>query len=199
MNDRPFSRACENNKIPILQVLRQSLASGTTVLEIGSGTGQHARYFAEHLPGVRWQPSDLKANLAGIDSWRADYSGKNMLPARELDVTSEDWGIQIREAVFTANSLHIMSWPTVELFFRRLGAKAPSANQLLVYGPFNYGGKYTCESNERFDKWLGLQSQESAIRDFEEVDALARDIGYSLVMDHKMPANNRLLRWRKLG
>ena len=195
--ERPFSQACENNKDPILDVLRQCLEPGSRVLEIGSGTGQHARYFAEQLPQVQWQPTDLAENLAGIESWRSDYGSDNLLPARPLDVRAAAWHEDIAEAVFTANSLHIMAWPAVESLFAYLGAHAPAESLLLVYGPFNYGFSYTSESNARFDQWLGLQHPESAIRDFEEVDALAGDAGYSLQSDYSMPANNRLLHWRK--
>jgi SAM-dependent methyltransferase len=195
--ERPFSQACENNKSPILEVLRQCLAPGSLVLELGSGTGQHARFFAEEMPDIRWQPTDVAENLAGIESWRVDYAGDNLLSPRELDVRSAAWGLEIPGALFTANSLHIMAWTAVETLFRYLAEHAPPGNQLLVYGPFNYGGEYTSASNARFDQWLGLQHPERAIRDFEDVDALARGAAYSLAGDNPMPANNRLLHWLK--
>jgi cyclopropane fatty-acyl-phospholipid synthase-like methyltransferase len=194
---KPFSQACENNKDPILAILRQCLVPGSQVLELGSGTGQHARYFAEQLPEVRWQPTDVAPNLAGIESWCADYAGDNLLAPRELDVRSASWSLEISDTLFTANILHIMAWSAVEALFRYLAQHAPAGNQFLVYGPFNYGGKYTSDSNASFDKWLGIQNPESAIRDFEDVDALARAAGYALVADHAMPANNRLLHWRR--
>ena len=196
-SQRPFSQACENNKGPILEILRQCLGPGNHVLELGSGTGQHARYFAEQLPGISWQPTDLAENLVGVKSWCSDYTGENLLPPQELDVRNAHWGQAVVDAVFTANSLHIMNWQSVQSLFRYLGEHAPTVSQLLVYGPFNYDGSYTSESNARFDQWLGLQNPESAIRDFEEVDALAVAAGYTLAADHPMPANNRLLRWCK--
>ena len=193
---RPFSQACENNRNPILAVLRQCLPPDCEVLEIGSGTGQHARYFTDKMPGLRWQATDLAGNLPGIEAWRAG-GGEGFLPSRELDVRWGDWGIAIPAAVFSANSLHIMAWPSVQALFAYLGAHAPAGNRLLVYGPFNYDQRYTSESNARFDQWLGLQDPESAIRDFEDVDTEARAAGYQLAADHAMPANNRLLHWEK--
>ncbi len=199
MSARPVSQACLNNQEPILKLLREELAEVQEVLELGSGTGQHARFFAEQLPWVRWQSSDLQLNHAGIEAWREGYQGDNLPPVVELDVRSTDWGLPVPEAVFTANSLHIMAWDAVEALFAYLGHHAPTRNRLCVYGPFNYGGDYTSDSNARFDLWLAQQDPQSAIRDFEAVDALARDAGYRLRADHGMPANNRLLVWHKLS
>ena len=197
MEPRPFSQACENNKHAVLDVLRVELAEVAGVLEIGSGTGQHARFFAEQLPGLCWQASDLAANLAGIESWREGFAGDNLPAPLELDVRAGDWSVPVPAAVFTANSLHIMAWAGVQALFVGLARHAPAASRLLVYGPFNYGGKYTSESNARFDTWLASQHPDSAIRDFEAVDALAVAAGYELHADHTMPANNRLLVWRR--
>ncbi len=194
---RPFSQACENNKRAILDVLHRHLDGVELLLELGSGTGQHARFFAEQLPSLCWQASDLADNLPGIEAWREDYPGDNLPAPHLLDVTWPDWGIAIPGAVFTANSLHIMPWSSVETLFAYLGEHAPAGNRLLVYGPFNYGGQYTSESNARFDEWLGLQHPGGGIRDFEAVDALAGAAGYRLLDDTAMPANNRLLAWQK--
>ncbi len=194
---RPFSQACENNKQPILSVLKRHLSDVDVVLELGSGTGQHARFFAEQLPTLRWQPSDLADNLPAIEAWREDYTGDNLPAPHRLDVTWRDWGIAIPAAVFTANSLHIMPWHSVEALFSYLGEHAPAAGRLLVYGPFNYGGRYTSESNARFDEWLSLQHPGGGIRDFEAVDERAVAAGYRLLEDAEMPANNRLLVWQK--
>ena len=194
---RPFSQACENNKDPILAVLRRELAAADAVLEIGSGTGQHARYFAEAMPSLTWQPSDLAENLPGIEAWREGYAGGNLPPPLELDCRAGRWPLPLPKAVFTANSLHIMAWPAVEALFRYLGTHAPLDSRLLIYGPFNYGGDYTSESNARFDQWLSAQDPVSTIRDFEAVDAIADKAGYALRADHPMPANNRLIVWDK--
>ena len=195
--DKPFSQACENNKGPILEVLRETFADVHAVLEIGSGTGQHACYFARHLPWLRWQPSDQSHYLSGIARWAEDYPGDNLSPVRELDVRTRPWPVSVPDAVFTANSLHIMAWSAVESLFSALGRQAPATSHLCIYGPFNYGGHYTSASNAQFDQWLLAQHPDSAIRDFEAVDALAAGAGYTLQADWEMPSNNRLLHWRR--
>ena len=197
VSERPFSQACDNNKDVILEALAEELQGVDTVLELGSGTGQHASYFAQALAPLTWQPTDLPENHAGIEAWRETCEGGNLLPVRTLDVRSKDWNLEIPDAIFTANTLHIMAWEAVEDLFAYLGQHAPTRNRLCVYGPFNYRGKYTSESNARFDKWLAQQSPVSAIRDFERVDGVARRAGYRLQSDHGMPANNRLLVWHK--
>ena len=199
MSEKPFSQACENNKDPILRVLREELADVQSVLELGSGTGQHACYFAAGLPGIIWQPTDLVGNHSAINAWSAEYRGDNLLPVLELDVRWPQWGVRVPQAVFSANSLHIMAWSAVAALFEHLGQHAPAANRLCIYGPFNYQGAYTSDSNARFDQWLAQQDPASAIRDFEAVDARARAAGYRLHADHAMPANNRLLVWHKLS
>lgn len=194
---KPFSQACENNKEVILDALRDALADVEEVLEIGSGTGQHASYFAPALPHLRWQPSDRAENLPGITSWIEASDADNILPVLELDVDMECWPVAVPGAVFSANTLHIMSWQMVQRLFSYLGEQAGNPSCLIVYGPFNYKGEYTSDSNARFDLWLKQQSPVSAIRDFEAVDKLARAAGYRLSRDLAMPANNRILVWRK--
>jgi hypothetical protein len=196
---RPFSQACENNKGPILAVLRKALAGVDCVLEIGSGTGQHARYFAEQLPWLRWQPSDLAENIPGIESWREGYPADNLPPPVPLDVTDPRWAIAVPAAVFTANTLHIMPWSSVCRLFDTLGREAPEDCILCIYGPFNYGGSYTSESNARFDQWLHATHPGGCIRDFEAVDELASAAGFRLQQDHAMPANNRFMVFQKIG
>ncbi len=196
MPQLPFSQACENNKGPILVQLQRLLAQREQVLEIGSGTGQHATWFAAHLPHLRWQPTDIQENLGVLRPRCNEYEGENLLPPLALDVRDRPWPTPVlADAVFTANSLHIMPWDAVEELFAELAAVAAPEALLLVYGPFNYGGRYTSESNARFDQWLAEQSAHSAIRDFERVDALARAAGFQLREDNAMPANNRLLVW----
>jgi hypothetical protein len=197
LDTRPFSQSCENNKNPILAVLREELRGVDAVLELGSGTGQHARYFVEQIPGLCWQTTDVAENLPGIESWRQGYRGEGLPPPLPLDVRDDNWGVDIPAAIFTANSLHIMAWTAVEALFRYLGEHAPIGNRLCIYGPFNYRGEYTSDSNARFDEWLAQRNPASAIRDFEAVDALAGSAGYQLHADHAMPANNRLLVWHR--
>ena len=193
---RPYSQACENNKKPILACLRELLAPGQRVLEIGSGSGQHGRYFAQQLPQVIWQCSDVATNLAGIETWREGYSGENLPAAVELDVRAAQWNVVAPDLIFTANSLHIMAWSAVQALFYQLEKFTPHSQRLCIYGPFNYAGLYTSDSNAQFDQWLAQRNPDSAIRDFEAVDELAVAAGYALERDYEMPANNRLLVWR---
>ncbi len=190
---KPFSQACENNKQPILDKLRDCFANQANVIEIGSGTGQHAVHFAQHLPHVVWQTSDLAENHAGINAWIGDTNLSNLRAPMVLDANDSRWDIHPCDAVFTANTLHIMSWQEVEKLFKHLDKILTENGCLVVYGPFNYEGKFTSESNERFNQWLGEQAPHRAIRDFEAVCALASSIGLTLQNDFGMPANNRLL------
>jgi Protein of unknown function (DUF938) len=180
---KPFSEASERNRQPILAVLRRVFAKSKVVLEIGSGTGQHAAYFAPELPQLRWQASDRAENLAGIRQWVADPI--------ELDVDQPFPKVDA-DAVFTANTCHIMSWPQVERLFAGVG-KMPAVTTFCLYGPFNYGGKHTSESNARFDAMLRGRDPLSGIRDIEAITALAQKNGFRLAEDNAMPANNRLL------
>lgn len=214
----PHSPACERNREPILQVLRTHLHQARRVLEIGSGTGQHAACFAQGLPHLQWQPTDQPPHLEGIAQWvRASALPNLRLPAplwaqaghgtrglvsSDLDTLHAllDDGSDVRgfDAVFTANTLHIMGWPEVEALFAGLPSLLREGSATLIaYGPFNYGGEYTSDSNREFDGWLKARDPASGIRDFEAVDALARDIGMTLVDDIAMPANNRTLVWRR--
>lgn len=196
---KPYSQACENNKQPIADVLERVFSSAQNILEIASGTGQHAVYFAQRLPRITWQASDLVVNHAGINAWLESAEQRdNIRPPLELDVTQDCWPKAQYDAIFTANSLHIMPWSAVEAFFARLKNYLPKGALLAVYGPFNYAGCYTSASNEQFDRWLYAQSPLSAIRDFEVVDQLAKQSGFELLEDNEMPANNRLLVWKKL-
>ena len=197
MDALPFSQACENNKAFILEVLLEVFADRREVLEIASGTGQHACHFAANMPWLRWQPTEMPENLHYLLPRCRAYKGANLLPPMALDVRAEPWPLAIPDALFSANSLHIMAFSAVRQLFAALATGAGPDVVLAVYGPFNYGGKYTSPSNARFDQWLAQQHPDSAIRDFEAVDTLAATAGFSLQADHGMPANNRLLVWRK--
>jgi cyclopropane fatty-acyl-phospholipid synthase-like methyltransferase len=194
---KPFSEACEHNKKPILRVLQQYFANGESVLEIGSGTGQHAVYFAKELFPIRWITSDLVQNHPGIRAWLDEANLPNILGPLTLDADQPEWPITEVDAVFSANTMHIMHWQTVKNTFAGVGRVLRSGGEFCLYGPFNYQGAYTSESNARFDQSLRQRDPESAIRHFEELDALARQVDLDLVGDHAMPANNRLLVWRK--
>lgn len=195
--DKPYAPACERNREPILAVLRECFADRRDVLEVGSGTGQHAVHFAAAMPWLSWQCSDRAEHLAGIRLW-LDEAGLPNTPAPiELDVSGA-WARRRFDAVFSANTLHVMGWPEVQRFFEGVDAVLATDGVLAAYGPFNYGGEYTSDSNREFDAWLKARDTRSGIRDFEAVDALAREIGLTLMDDVAMPANNRTLVWRRL-
>lgn len=196
MQPLPHSDACERNKQPILDVLKTEFAGCRHVLEIGSGTGQHAVHFALAMPQVVWQPTELPDAMPGLRR-RIFYEGpKNLRAPVVIDVTVTPWDLRRVDGVFTANTLHIMHWPQVEALFAALPAATQPGTVLAIYGPFRYGDKYTSESNVAFDELLHARDPESGIREFEAVDALARTAGFTFVADHKMPANNQTLVWR---
>lgn len=194
--DKPHSPACDRNREPILQVLKDFLGDRRRLLEIGSGTGQHAAYFAAAFPQLTWQCSDLAENLPGISAWLGEAGHPNTPKPLCLDVTA-DWPREAFDVIFTANSLHIMAWRSVERLFARLPEALEEAGLLIVYGPFNYRGQFTSASNEQFDQWLKARDALQGIRDFEAVDALARQATLTLLADRAMPANNRMLIWRR--
>ena len=197
MIDKPFAPACERNRDPILAVLRTAFAGRRDVLEIGSGTGQHAVHFAAAMPWLTWQCSDVAENLPGIRSWLDDAALANTPSPIVLDVQNGPWPAQRFDAAFSANTLHIVGWPAVQDLFRGLRAVLAADATLVVYGPFNDDGAYTSDSNRDFDGWLKARDPRSGIRDAGAVDALARAIGLRLVDDVAMPANNRCLIWRR--
>ncbi len=190
---KPFSQASENNKNPILQIIRRVFIRSETVWEIGSGTGQHACFFASQLPHLFWQPTDRTENLPGINLWLTEAKLDNIKPPLALDVNDPVWPCANIEAIFTANTLHIMSAAEMEILFQKLAIYLAANATMCIYGPFNYGGQFTSDSNARFDNWLKQQNPLSGIRDFEQVCDLASAIGLTLIDDHEMPANNRLL------
>lgn len=197
MNDLPFSQACENNKGPILDILQSIFTDRKRVLEIGSGTGQHAVYFAEHLQHLHWQPSDRVENLEGINLWINAYPQKNLANPVELDVTQAKWPEGF-DAVFSANTAHIMPWEIAQVMLQKVAQCLPENGVFALYGPFNYHGGFTSESNANFDRWLKNVASHQGIRDFETVNGIICSKGMELINDFAMPANNRLLAWRKL-
>ncbi len=190
---KSFSQSCENNKQPILQIIKSVFHESTTVWEIGSGTGQHACFFAKNLPHLIWQPTDREENTHGINGWVKDAGLNNLQECLTLDVTDAEWPCSQISSLFTANTLHIMSWQEVEHFFSGLKKYLSANASVCLYGPFNYNGKFTSASNEQFDQWLKSSNSLRGIRDFEAIEKLAHKAGLSIKDDHAMPANNRLL------
>lgn len=190
----PFSAACERNREPILAVLRPLLADCRTLLEVGSGTGQHAVHFAAALPHLRWQASDRTGNLAGIQAWLDEAGLANTPPPLALDVAGA-WPPLRADAVFTANTLHIMAWREVEALFAALPAVLSGPRRLLVYGPFRVDGEPTAASNLAFDADLRALAPHMGLRRLADVDALAARAGLVRRARHDLPANNLCLCW----
>jgi hypothetical protein len=198
--NQPFSQACENNKRPILDILNKTFSSTKHVLEIGSGTGQHAVFFSQQLPHLTWQTSDLLINHQGINSWIDETPRVNVKRPITIDL-NKTWpmiknNLKI-DGLYTANTLHIISWSLVVKFFEGIEKNLTTNASVCIYGPFNYQGKFTSESNANFDSWLKERDIHSGIRDIEAILVLANTAGLSLVDDHAMPANNRLLVFSK--
>ncbi|HSY46657.1 MAG TPA: DUF938 domain-containing protein [Steroidobacteraceae bacterium] len=193
------SEACERNKEPLLAVLREELAGCEQLLEIGSGSGQHAVYFAAHLPRLTWQPSELPENLAPLAERIRAAQLPNLRAPLALDVRVRPWRMAAADAVFSANTLHIIAWQAVQQFFDGVGALLAAPGVLCVYGPFRFRGRHTSDSNAAFDAYLRERDPRSGVRDFEALDALAHAQGLKFSADHAMPANNRTLVWRRAG
>jgi cyclopropane fatty-acyl-phospholipid synthase-like methyltransferase len=190
------SSACERNKRPICEVLRALLFDGQHVLEVGSGTGEHAVFFAGQFPHVSWQPSDTGEYLSVLRENLSLAAPDNVAAPVEIDVRITPWPVASCDVLFSANTLHFMSKECVRAFFHGAGGVLRDNGLLVVYGPFNYAGLYTSDSNAEFDGWLKTTDPARAIRDFEWVNELADEQGLALLQDVKMPANNRMLIWR---
>ena len=194
MPPKPFAESCEQNREPILAVIRPLLRDAEVLLELGSGTGQHAVFFAAAMPHLRWQTSERAEHHPGILAWLAE-GPPNALAPLTLDVRRDPWPSREYDAIFSANTLHIMSGPEVEALFAGAGGVLRPGGRLLVYGPFNYDGEYSSESNARFDRWLKGRDPRSGIKDLGWLEGLATGAGMALEADHPMPVNNRLLVW----
>jgi cyclopropane fatty-acyl-phospholipid synthase-like methyltransferase len=194
---KPFAESSEQNKAPILKVLKRYLHNVETTLEIGSGTGQHAVFFAGQFPHLTWYASDQGEYLDGIQLWLDEATMDNIRGPLLLDVNQENWPVKEVSAVFSANTVHIMDWLSVENMFAGISKVLTDQGLFCLYGPFNYDGQFTSESNARFDLWLKQRDPRSGVRDFEALQALAARAGMTLIDDCEMPSNNRLLVWKK--
>lgn len=195
--EKPFAPACERNRDPILEVLRSAFDGCRRVLEIGSGTGQHAVHFARAMPQLQWQCSEQEHRLAGLQLWLDEAALANTPPPLALDVSSDRWPVVGFDAAFSANTLHIMSWAGVEALFAGLDGVLEPAATVVIYGPFTRSGSYHSPSDAQFDAQLRSESATMGLRDVEAVDALAAGIGLRLVEAIPMPANNLSLHWRR--
>jgi hypothetical protein len=193
----PVSEACERNKGPILEVLREAFAGRGQALEIGSGTGQHAVHFAANLPHLTWHPTEQLKYLPDLAARIEQQGSANLRPPTVLDVKQAIWPVRGAEAVFTANTLHIMSWAEVLDLFRGVDAILAAGGVLCVYGPFRYEGRYTSDSNRDFDRMLQERDPLSGLREIRALTQLAARYGLVLEMDHDLPANNRLLQFAR--
>ena len=189
----PYSPASERNAAPILGVIKPLLRNPTQVLEIGSGTGQHAVTFAPALPNVVWHTSDLIDNHAAINAWLAAQPAPNLRGPWLLDVTLRPWPVRDMGAVFSANTAHIMSWLGVCAMFSGVADVLAAGGLFCLYGPFNIGGRFTSASNRDFHRSLRARQPHMGLRDRDDLVALAGRGNLFLRADHEMPANNRLL------
>jgi hypothetical protein len=197
MSTIPFSSAAERNRQAILDRLQVLFPQQGTVLEIGSGTGQHATFFTGNLPGILWQPSDREENLAGLEACFSAEANSRILPLLKLDVTCDPWPGRSYDAAFSANTAHIMSWDAVIAMFAGLGAHLVSQARFCLYGPFNIENRFTSESNAQFDSHLRAEDSQMGIRDMGTIESLANL--HQMQLEHKfaMPANNFILVFKK--
>ena len=194
---KQHSPSCERNKDPILAVLREIFVVPGLVLEIGSGSGQHAVHFARGLPHVTWQPTDTAENLPSISAWRAEAGLPNLRAPLVLDLFADNWPVQKAQALVCINTIHIVSWPGVERLFAGAGRVLAPGGLMYVYGPYRYADRPLEPSNEDFDRWLKNRDPVSGVRLFEDVNRLAAQNGFVLAGDRAMPANNRSIWWQK--
>ena len=196
---KPVSEACERNKDPILEVLKQYiLPTHRRLLEIGAGTGQHAVYFAPNFPQLQWMVTDVPANHNIIAMWLREAGIDNIEGPFRFKIGTDEFPTQPMDVVFTANTFHIMAWKEVKTLIKMFGHRLRRDSLVMIYGPFNYNGTFTSQSNAEFDAWLKKENPESGIRNFEDVNRAMIKQGFELLKDHEMPANNRMLVYRRL-
>ncbi len=196
---KPYAESCDQNREPILAVIKPLFVGCLNVLEIGSGTGQHAVFFARKMPHLTWHTSDQATHHEGIRLWLDEAGLPNTRHPLLLNVCQPDWPSLQIDAVFSANTAHIMHWHEVEALFSGVAELLPENGLFALYGPFNYNGSYSSKSNASFDDWLKARDPESGIRDLEALETLAHKGGMVLLNDYEMPANNRILCWIKSG
>ena len=190
-----FSPSADRNKDAILAVLESELTASVRVLEIGSGTGQHACFFTGQLHDAIWQPTELAPNITHITSHVASNGNANVLQPRELDVNNHPWSVTKADVCYTCNTFHIMGMDAVDSAFKGCRAAMRGGGKLIVYGPFSIQGKYTSESNQHFDQQLRQQNPASGVRDLADLDVIAQSYGFDAYRLIEMPSNNFIVIW----
>ena len=188
-----YSQAAENNKAPIADVMGKHLPPDASVLEIGSGAGQHALHMSHTFPGITWLPSERKAVVPILMANLALYESNNIQPPLVLDLADFTWSGDPVDAVYAANVMHIVSDSLGKRLVQLAADALRSSGLLMLYGPYKYNGQFTTESNAAFDQWLKDRDPASGVRDFEAVLATAQCSGLTLAQDYAMPANNQML------
>lgn len=197
--EKPFSPACERNQEPILEIMKEFITRDDhRLLEIGSGTGQHAVYLAPHFPWLEWHPTDMSDKLSGMRLWFNEAKIKNIQAPVRVEIGKDEFPKLKFDLIFTANTFHIMHWKECKTLMKMFGNRLREGSRVLIYGPFKYNGAFTSESNERFDQELKQRDPSSGIRSFEDVLNAMTKNGFELIADNEMPANNRMLVFNRL-
>ncbi|MDG0996763.1 MAG: DUF938 domain-containing protein [Gammaproteobacteria bacterium] len=193
---KPFAAAADENKEAIAALLLTELKDNRDLLEIGSGTGQHAVYFSKLMPHLTWHCSDQSHQIAGIQLWLESAGLKNTAAVFVLDV-SQDWPQQSYDAAYAANIAHIMHWSQIEDLFLGLSTVLKQGACFYLYGPFSFDGQFSSQSNHDFDHFLRQQDPDSGLRDKNNLDELALKNGLIAATSWALPANNHILSWKK--
>lgn len=195
---KSHSPSYERNRDPILAVLRDVFAQTQSVLEIGSGSGEHAVYFAQHLAHLSWQPTNRPDELDSVEAWVEEAGLENLRAPLELDLFDELEARVEPDAIVAINVIHIAPWAATERLFELAENLLAPGGLVYLYGPFRYAERALEPSNEDFDGWLRARDPASGIREFEAVTAIAEAHGFLRVEDRAMPANNRSIWWRRV-
>ena len=191
-----FSDACERNKIPILKVLNEELDSGT-VLEIGSGTGQHSVFFSKEIPSIKWYPSDTTSNFESLNAFVTNYQNKNLQTPLIIDITQDEWIDFKVDYVFTSNTFHIINNALLTFFFYQCSKVINANGKLIIYGPFKFDNQFNSPSNQTFDELLKESDSFSGLKNFEEIVSIALKFDFNFSKKYEMPAYNNILVFKK--
>lgn len=194
MKNLPITEACLRNQAPIAEALKSMLTQEINVLEIGSGTGQHAVFICKQMPHLIWQPSEMPERVQEVEAWREAEALSNILPTKTIDVLQTDWTLTKNyDVVFTANTVHYISWEKVEALLAGASKHLNKQGKFIVYGPFNENQSYTSEGNRNLDQWLKQRDPSSGIKDREDFIKLAKRYKFDFIESIQMPANNIML------